>query len=200
MAKDVKNDAEIKGTDSFKENPANVAVKAGTVPKTNVEGAAPEKKAKVLIPDIIRGRMPIAVVYQVRFGEQRGGETKALATLFGTTVGKITDIKKNSTFAYLTESFKPMAVQKEEGIAWLKRHVGYGKGDVDVLINELEAMKVATAEEAAAFEATRVANKGQKATTKEGKAADAGGGNRVGKAQKAEPAVQAGKPGAKDLL
>lgn len=172
----------------------------GLAPKSNLpegagtEGAgaeakAPEKKEKNLIPNIIRGRMPIAVVYMVRYGDQKNGETKALADMFGTTVGKITDIKKKSTFAYLPENFRPTQAQKDEGIAWLQKHVGYSEGKVDVLITELENTKVATAEEAAAFEAVRVQNRGQLATTKSGAPADAGGGNR-----QAKPAAALKKP------
>lgn len=170
------------------------------VPKTNTEGTE-VKKEKNLIPNIIRGRMPIAVVFMVRFGDQKGGETKALADLFGTTVGKITDIKKKSTFAYLPENFKPTQAQKDEGIAWLQKHVGFKEGKVDVLINELEGMKVATAEEAASYEAIRVANRGQLPTKKDGATADAGGGNRQAAKKTAAPAATgAAKPTAKDLI
>lgn len=157
------------------------------VPTTNLPKSDAPKKEKKLIEGITRGRMPIAVVYMVRFGDQKDESTKELATLFGTTVGKITDIKKVSTFAYLKADFKPTEAQKEEGIAWLKRHVGYETGVVDGLIDELEGMKAATADEAAKIEATRAKAKGQLAKTKEGKEADAGGGNRT-------------KPAAKDLL
>lgn len=178
---------------------------AAAIPKANLpEGEAPVKKEKVLIPNIIRGRMPIAVVYMVRFGDQKGGETKELATMFGTTVGKITDIKKMSTFAYLPITFKPTQAQKDDGIAWLQRHVGFKDGKVDKLINELEAMEVATAEEAAKFEATRAASKGQVTRTKSGDIANAGGGNRrvAPKAPKAPTAKaeSVGNVSADDLL
>lgn len=161
------------------------AATAKEVPKTNVEGAeAPAKKEKKLIEGITRGRMPIAVVHMVRFGDNKLGETADLAKMFGTTVGKITDIKHKSTFAYLPEKFKPTQAQKDEGIAWLQRHVNFAAGAVDDLISELESAKVATEKETAEFEAIRVAAKGQKATTKTGEVADAGGGNRQ-KAKKA---------------
>jgi hypothetical protein len=167
-------------------------------PKTNVPGEVKEKKEKVLIVGITRGRMPIAVVAMVRFGDQKNEETKALATMFGTTVGKITDIKKRSTFAYLPENFRPNQAQKDEGIAWLKRHVDYAKGAVDGLINELEKTPVATEAEAAAYEAIRAANKGQRATTKKGDVANAGGGNRQKTVTTAAPKVPPAS--ASDLL
>ena len=170
-----------------------------TAPKSNLPGAeGVEKKEKKLIEGITRGRMPIAVVFLVRFGDQKKGETKDLAPLFGTTVGKITDIKKCSTFAYLKGTFKPTAEQKADGIAWLQRHVSFKTGAVDVLINELEKMKVATADEAAAIEKERAAAKGQTPKTKEGKVADAGGGNRVKPAAKETEA--GAKVAGKDLL
>lgn len=172
-------------------------------PKTNVpavEGAVTEKKAKVLIKDITRGRMPIAVVYLVRFGDQKGGETKDLATMFGTTVGKIMDIKKRSTFAYLTESFAPSEAQKAEGIAWLQRHVAFKDGKVDGLIGELETMKVATPEQQAAQDATRVAARAPSATKKDGTVADGGGGNRQKAAKAPAEKVPVMKASGADLL
>src|SRR5574344_1507251 len=61
------------------------------LPEGTVGGETKETKPKNLIPNIIRGRMPIVVVWIVRFGDQKGLATKELADLFGTTVGKITD-------------------------------------------------------------------------------------------------------------
>ena len=159
------------------------------VPKTNAPGAAEteEKKAKVLIPDIIRGRMPILVVHMARFGDQANTETVAMAKMFGTTAGKIADIKRKSTFGYLPENFRPVASQVEEAVAYFKRHVDYDKGGVDKLIDEATGYKLATPEQAAEFERVRVAARGQLTKTKTGKEVDAGGGNRkVGKPKKAE--------------
>jgi hypothetical protein len=136
---------------------------------------AVEKKVN---PNIINGRMPVAVVAQVRFGNNKGDATKALADLYGTTVGKIDDIKKNRNFAYVDATFKPTAAQKEEGVAWLQRHPKYSEGVVDAVITELETTAEASDEEATAFAAIRTAARGQPTTTKEGAVADAGGGNR----------------------
>jgi hypothetical protein len=170
------------------------------------EGAPEVKKEKQLIPDIIRGRMPIAVVAQVRFGANKDGAVKALATLYGTTVGKIDDIKKNRNFAYVTDAFKPTAAQKAEGIAWLQKHVAFDKGAVDALIVELEKAEEPTAEEAAAFSAVKTAARGQNTTTKTGEVADAGGGNNIkgnakkNKAAKVAPAEGTQAASADDLL
>lgn len=177
----------------------------GAAPKSKVKDTDPdapvtEKKPKVLIEGITRGRMPIAVVAMVRFGKQSGGKPGDLATLFGTTVGKITDIQKNHTFAYLTEDFRPTEVQKEEGIDWLQKHVNFDKGTVDVLLTELEKTKVASAEEAAALEEIRVKARGQNAKTKDGKVANAGGGNRMNPAAKKADAPDVDAPDADALL
>lgn len=153
------------------------------------EGGEVQKEAAPA-REIIRGRMPVAVVALARFGSMKDGATKAVAEAFGTTVGKIDDIKKNRNFAYVDASFKPTAQQKADGIAWLERHPTGAAG----LIAELKAVPEASAEEAAAFEATRSANRGQSSTTKDGEAANGGGGNRKGKGKSA-PAADAGKTG-----
>ena len=139
------------------------------------EQTAVEKKVN---PNIINGRMPVAVVAQIRFGNNKGDATKDLAAMYGTTVGKIDDIKKNRNFAYVGADFKPTQEQIDQGLEWLKRHPKYNEGTVDKIIQELETTPVATAEEAAKFEADRVAARGQSVTTKDGAVADGGGGNR----------------------
>lgn len=144
------------------------------------------KETKVAA-EIIRGRMPVAVVYLARYGNLKGEATKMLADKFGTTVGKVDDIKKGRNFAYVTEAFRPTAEQKTQALEWLKRHPAYDAQGVDALVNELEAIPEATAEEAAAFEAARAGARGQSPKTKTGETANAGGGNnRKGKKAKAE--------------
>lgn len=136
--------------------------------------------------EIIRGRMPVAVVYLARYGNKKGEATKTKADKFGTTVGKIDDIAKGRNFAYVTEAFRPTQEMKDQALEWLKRHPHYDAQNVDELVNELDAIPVATAEEAAAFEAARVAARGQTPKTKEGETANAGGGNNRGKGKKAK--------------
>lgn len=165
--------------------------------------AGGEVKAPAVPAEIIRGRMPVAVVFLVRFGDQRNGTTKELATLFGTTVGKIDDLKKNRNFTYVKSDFAPTAEQKAEGIAWLQRHPKFNDGAVDKLINELEAIPAATAEQVAAFAAAKGEARGTNTTTKDGApVTDAGGGNRRGKKAKGAPAETAAAEPAKaeDLL
>src|SRR5690606_19265947 len=105
--------------------------------QTQEAGNAGENTQKEAAPvrEIIRGRMPVAVVALARFGKTKDLAVKAQAEAFGTTVGKIDDIRKNRNFAYVTADFKPTAQQKADGKAWLERHP---TGAAD-LIAELEA-------------------------------------------------------------
>lgn len=162
------------------------------------EATAVEKKVN---PNIINGRMPVAVVAQIRFGNNKGDATKDLAAMYGTTVGKIDDIKKNRNFAYVGADFKPTQEQIDQGLEWLKRHPKWSTGDVDKVITELENTSVATAEEAAKFEADRIAARGQTVTTKDGAVADGGGGNRrKPKKAKTEGAAEAAPQATGDAL
>lgn len=147
-------------------------------------------------PNIIQGRMPVAVVHLLRFGNLKSASTKDAAAKAGTTVGKIDDIKKNRNFAYVVEATKFTQAQIDEGLAWLKRHPKYDESGVDELVVELEAYTVASDEEAKAFEAARTAARGQPTTTKDGEIANGGGGNRRGrkKAEKTEEASQEAAP------
>jgi hypothetical protein len=138
--------------------------------------------------EIIRGRMPVAIVHLVRYGSLKDQSTKAKADAFGTTVGKVDDIAKGRNFNYVTEDFRPTEQQKVEGKAWLERHP---TGAAD-LIAELEAVPVATIEEAQAFDIARSAARGQAApaASEDGAPADAGGGNRRSRSKKKdEPAA-----------
>ena len=162
------------------------------------EATAVEKKVN---PNIINGRMPVAVVAQIRFGNNKGDSTKELAAMYGTTVGKIDDIKKKRNFAYVGADFKPTQEQIDQGLEWLQRHPKWSTGEVDKIIQELETTPVATAEEAAKFEAVRVAARGQSVTTKDGAVADGGGGNRRKlKGKKAEEAAAPAEGATADAL
>ena len=155
-------------------------------------------------PNIIQGRMPVAVVHALRFGSLKGGSTKDVAAKAGTTVGKVDDIKKNRNFAYVVEATKFTDAQITEGIEWLKRHPKYDESGVDALVVELDGYERATEDEAKAFEAARTAARGQPTKTKEGEVANGGGGNRRGKKAKKEEAPAAGEavaePTAADLI
>ena len=154
-------------------------------------------------PNIIQGRMPVAVVHLMRFGSNKGGATKDLAVKFGTTVGKVDDVKKNRNFAYVVEATKFAQAQIDEGCEWLKRHPKYDESGADALVVELEGYAVASDEEAKAFEAARTAARGQPTKTKDGEVANGGGGNRRGKKKKADEAASEeapAEPSAADLI
>lgn len=155
-------------------------------------------------PDIIQGRMPVAVVHLLRFGSNKGGATKDLASKFGTTVGKVDDVKKNRNFAYVTEDVAFTDDQIAEGVEWLKRHPKYDEAGVDALVTELDQYARATPEQVAAFEAARTAARGQPTKTKDGEVANGGGGNRRKKKAEAEPTAEAegevAEPSADELL
>ncbi len=155
-------------------------------------------------PNIIQGRMPVAVVHLLRFGSNKGGAAKDLAAKFGTTVGKVDDVKKNRNFAYVVEATKFTEAQIAEGTEWLKRHPKYDESGVDALVVELESYEKASAEEAAAFEAARTAARGQPTKTKEGEIANGGGGNRRTKKSKQSDVVtetaEVAEPSAADLI
>ncbi len=100
---------------------------------------------------IIRGRMPIAAVALVKSMAAEEGNTNAiLAAKFNTTVGKIHDIKGGRCFGYVDDSFKPTADQVTDAINWLGRHKDGAEAVAD-LVEALQAMDVASAEEAEAF-------------------------------------------------
>ena len=154
-------------------------------------------------PDIIQGRMPVAVVHLLRFGANKNDATKDLAVKFGTTVGKVDDVKKSRNFAYVVEGTKFTQAQIDEGCEWLKRHPKYDESGADALVVELEAYEVGSAEETAAFEAARTAARGQPTKTKEGEVANGGGGNRRGKKKAKAEATEGeapAEPTAADLM
>lgn len=153
---------------------AQADMSATTETLAPVEDEAPVE-AKAPAREIVRGRMPVTVVYLARYGAQSTKSTKEKAIAFGTTVGKIDDIAKGRNFGYVTQDFRPTEQQKTDALEWMKRIPG---GASEELLAELAALKVASPEQAAAFEATRSASRGQTPTTKDGEPADAGGGNR----------------------
>ena len=135
---------------------------------------------------IIRGRIPLAIVYLIRFVEDAGAGSKNLAEKYATTVGKIDDIKKNRNFAYVTEEVRFTQVQIDEAKAYINQHEN--PDDAVVILDKLNALELATPEQAEAFAAVKRKNNGQDRTDAEGNVIEAGGGNRQGKKGKKEEA------------
>ena len=121
--------------------------------ETNTAAVAAEKSFQV----IIRGRMPIAAVALAKsLTAVEGNSDTVLAAKFNTTTGKIHDIRTGRCFGYIDSEFKPTAEQVTEAKSWLSRHKDGAESDVvKSLVDQLDKMEVATAEEAAAFLAKR---------------------------------------------
>ena len=133
-------------------------------------------------PAIIRGRIALAIVYLIRFVEAAEQGTKALAEKYGTTVGKIDDIRKNRNFAYVTEDVRFTEEQIKEAVNYISAHED---SDHAVVVTDmLNALPIATAEEAEAFANVKRKAGGQPRTDAEGNVIASGGGNRQGKKKK----------------
>lgn len=133
-------------------------------------------------PAIIRGRIALAIVYLIRFVEAAEQGTKALAEKYGTTVGKIDDIRKNRNFAYVTEDVRFTDEQIKEAVNYIAAHED---SDHAVVVTDmLNALPIATAEEAEAFASVKRKAGGQPRTDAEGNVIASGGGNRQGKKKK----------------
>lgn len=114
---------------------------------------------------IVRGRFPLLLVHAVRFDEALNKmSTKDVAAKMATSVGKVFDIRKGRNFAYLTKDFKPTAADVADAKAWAAQ-VGQqnakglqASGDaalINGIVEQYEKAGLATAEEAAAFAASK---------------------------------------------
>lgn len=109
-----------------------------------------EKKAKV---EILRGRMPLALVAMIK-REPSDMTTSALAAKYRTTVGKIDDIRKGRNFGYVDASFCPTEDQAKSAAEWINK---LDQEFLEELMSNLEQMGIATQEQADAFAAKRKA-------------------------------------------
>jgi hypothetical protein len=123
--------------------------------KTPEANAAPAEKQ---LANIVRGQIPVLLVHMIRFGE-KGNKEADVAKKYGTTGGKVADIVKGRNFAYVTEGFKPTQEQKDAAVAWLKKVPDYDKVGTDAAVVAVEKMGTASAEDAAAFLASRTATR-----------------------------------------
>lgn len=125
--------------------------------------------------EIIRGRMPVAIVAQIRFAEG-DATTSAIAAKYRTTVGKVDDIRKNRNFGYVDAEFKPTADQLAAAKAYAEQ-----LGDAsESVIASLEGMGLAE-DGGEAFEAKRsAARKSKKAESTEEAPTGEGEGEEAG--------------------
>ena len=130
-------------------------VPSSTEPTAETKVRAPKDPSKAL--DILNGRMPLPIVYAIRFQEDAGAKNSDLAKKYGTSVGKVFDIRKGSNFGYIDKDYKPSA---EELVA-ARAHITTGTstkgsdlktlgGNPEAIEAFLAAQTVATPEEVAA--------------------------------------------------
>lgn len=114
--------------------------------------AKTDETAKVEVPkvEIIRGRMPLPIVFQVKFDT---GTDAELAAKYRTTNGKVSDIKKDRNFGYITKGFKPTQEMVDAAVVYAAQ-----LKDASV-VKSLKAMPIASEKEAAAFIESRKATR-----------------------------------------
>lgn len=105
--------------------------------------------------DIIRGRIPLPMVYLIRFEEPEDTTDGALAVKYQTTVGKVSDIRKRRNFGYILEDYRPSSEDKAKAMDWANKiNDEVSREDV---VEMIESLPVATAGEQADLEARRKA-------------------------------------------
>ena len=133
--------------------------------ETPVKDAEKKETPKV---DIIRGRMPLLIVSMIKFGND-GVTDGALAAKYRTTNGKVSDIRKNRNFGYITKDFVPTADMIEGAQGYADQ-----LADKDVA-KAVKDTKPASDKQTAAFEELRKASRpGRKAAEKPAEAAGSG--------------------------
>lgn len=120
----------------------------GSTDKGTTADGQPRKRApKTNLLDIVRGRMPLACVAAVRFQVSAEKSNADVAKAFGTSVGKIFDIRKGRNFGYITETYKPSEEDLKAAQAWATEAAKHG-GDEAVIMAAVDKLGKASAEEA----------------------------------------------------
>lgn len=130
--------------------------------ETNVAEVSAENQPETKpVVEIIRGRMPLPIVKMIKFAPE--GETDgALAAKFRTTNGKVSDIRKERNFGYITENYKPSQEQLDKAKAYADQL------EDKSIAKEVSKLTVASADEQAVFDAARKSvRKTTKVTPKE---------------------------------
>ena len=152
--------SDVSGTETGAQADPQTGAQTGEVPSSTEPTAetkvrAPKDPSKAL--DILNGRMPLPIVYAIRFQEDAGAKNSDLAKKYGTSVGKVFDIRKGSNFGYIDNNYKPSA----EELAAARAHITTGTstkgsdlktlgGNPEAIEAFLAAQTVATPEEVAA--------------------------------------------------
>jgi len=148
--------SDVSGTETGAQTDTQTGeVPSSTEPTAETKVRAPKDPSKAL--DILNGRMPLPIVYAIRFQEDAGAKNSDLAKKYGTSVGKVFDIRKGSNFGYIDNNYKPSA----EELAAARAHITTGTstkgsdlktlgGNPEAIEAFLAAQTVATPEEVAA--------------------------------------------------
>jgi hypothetical protein len=110
----------------------------------------PAKKIKAPKIDILRGRMPLVMVFSIKFLED--GSSSEIAAKYRTTMGKVDDIKKESNFGYVKDTFKPTEEMIKAAIPRCKE-LPAGKE----ILTAISKIGIATPEDEIAFAAIKAA-------------------------------------------
>lgn len=146
------------------------------------------------LANIVRGTLPLPLVYLIRFDESANKDAD-IAKKYGTTTGKVADIKKGRNFGYVDIDYVPTAEAKQAALAWLKQVPAYDEVGTDVAVSAIERMNTATDADNEAIKAKRAAIRAK------GEGATGEGGEKPAKAAKAPKAAKGGKaaaPASKD--
>lgn len=122
--------------------------------EVGTESTESAAKAEKQLANIVRGTLPKALVYLIRFGDKDAKEAD-VAKQYGTTSGKVADILKGRNFAYIDEEFKPTQEDKDAALKWLKQVPDYDVAKTDDVVNLLDKMPVADEAAIAALAAKR---------------------------------------------
>lgn len=110
------------------------------------------------LADIIRGRMPAALVHHIRFTCE--GKASELAKVYHTTPGKVADVLKSSNFKYITEDYVPTADDIAKSLVWADSMAERGDDTgAEDLRNVLNGLTAASDEVCAAQDAARIATR-----------------------------------------
>jgi len=161
---------------------------------------APKDPAKIL--NILNGRIPLPLVFLIRFKVPAETKTADVAKAYGTSVGKVFDIRKNANFGYIKADYLPSAEEVKAANAWLteaKSTKGQSLkelgGDPDGIKTLLDALTTATPEQVAArgWETRAVGAKAEPAV-------NAGGSPKANSKKKADGAAKAAPAAAASMF
>jgi hypothetical protein len=153
-----------------------------TAPETTEATERKRAPAANFLP-IVRGRLPLLLVHAVRFDPVISAMgNKDIAAKFGTSVGKVFDIKKGRNFSYITEDYKPTAEDAAAAMEWAAQFgaenakgltAGGDRSLIEKLVDQYKAAGLGTAEDVAKVSEARAATRKPRAPKAEAAATPA---------------------------